>query len=128
MEPLKNNKVEGGRIEGMNARSRVWVLVHQNSFLGEGRVALLREIERSGSINKAAAAMNMSYLKAWKLIDAMNKLSGRPLVVRTSGGKGGGGTVLTEHGIQMIQLYEDLNKRCEKFLTDELDKLMNVSL
>ncbi len=128
MEPLKNNKVEGGRIEGMNARSRVWVLVHQNSFLGEGRVALLREIERSGSINKAAAAMNMSYLKAWKLIDAMNKLSGRPLVVRTSGGKGGGGTVLTEHGIQMIQLYEDLNKRCEKFLADELDKLMNVSL
>jgi molybdate transport system regulatory protein len=128
MESLKNNKVGGGRIEGMNARSRVWVLVYQDSFLGEGRVALLREIERSGSINKAAAAMNMSYLKAWKLIDAMNKLSGRPLVVRTSGGKGGGGTVLTEHGLQMIQLYEDLNKRCEKFLADELEKLMNVSL
>lgn len=90
------------------------------SYLGEGRVALLKAIEKMGSISAAARSMNMSYKKAWEAVDAMNALSDEPLVIRTSGGAGGGGTEVTKAGLEAIHLYERINKRCNEFLDNEL--------
>ncbi len=104
-------------------RSRVWIVDQAGTFLGEGRIQLLKQIDAHGSITKAAHAMKMSYLKAWKLIQSMNTSSDKPLVIKTSGGKGGGGSKLTEEGKKAIVLYQELNKNCQQFLKSEFESL-----
>jgi molybdate transport system regulatory protein len=108
----------------LKVKNRMWIVGHDGTFLGEGRIALLLAIEEYGSISKAARSMNMSYLKAWKLIDSMNSVSDTPVVIRASGGKGGGGTTLTSYGKKAISLYNELNKKCDAYINAELKKLL----
>ena len=109
----------------LKAENRLWIVGEQGTYLGEGRIALLQAIDKLGSISKAAKSMNMSYLKAWKLVNSMSNSTGKPIVVRTSGGKGGGGTTLTEEGLKAIELFTSLNNKCNKFLEQELQKLIS---
>jgi molybdate transport system regulatory protein len=57
----------------------------------------------------------MSYRKAWELVESMNRQAGAPLVVATTGGKGGGGAVLTEAGERAIKLFSELDAEFAKF-------------
>lgn len=75
------------------------------AFLGDTRIRLLEAIDRHGSILQAAKQVPLSYKTAWDAVDAMNNLSDQPLVERTTGGRQGGGTRLTEHGRQLVALY-----------------------
>lgn len=72
------------------------------------RVALLEKVAELGSITAAAKAVGISYKGAWEAIEALNNLSERPLVERSVGGTGGGGTRLTAHGEQVLSLLRDL--------------------
>ena len=72
------------------------------------RIALLEAIGAHGSITAAAKAVGLSYKAAWDAVDAMNNLSTAALVVRATGGRHGGGTRLTEHGRQLVELYRKL--------------------
>ncbi len=95
-------------------KGNLWMSVGDRSFGGHGRVALLALVAELGSITKAAKAMKMSYKAAWDAIDQMNSLVGECLVERTTGGKGGGSTRLTERGQQLIanfRLIEEEHKR-----------------
>lgn len=98
-----------------------WIVCDGHAFLGRGRVTLLEEIGDTGSISKAAKRMGMSYKKAWRLVEAMNDMAGSPLVVRTSGGAGGGGTILTEEGRHMIRSFRKIDAKYRTFL-DEVMK------
>lgn len=95
---------------------RFWLLKESQPFLGTGRVELLERIDKLGSIHAAAKEMKMSYKAAWDRIDAMNRLAGKPLLERTVGGKGGGGTVLTDHAKAMIRHYRRLEELHRQFL------------
>ncbi len=75
------------------------------AFLGDKRVRLLEAIEAHGSISQAAKQVPLSYKAAWDAVDAMNNLADRPLVERSTGGRAGGGTRLTDHGRRVIALY-----------------------
>jgi len=75
------------------------------AFLGDKRVRLLEAIERHGSISQAAKHVPLSYKAAWDAVDAMNNLADTPLVERSTGGRAGGGTLLTDHGRRVIALY-----------------------
>lgn len=108
---------------GYRIKSRLWIEGENGTFLAEGRVALLKEIDSLGSINAAAKNMKMSYRKAWEMINAMNSEATEPLVVKVSGGKNGGGTVVTETGKSAIKAFEKLNKKCHAFLEKESKKL-----
>ena len=101
--------------------NRLWLNKNGQTYLGEGRVALMKAIQEHGSINSACKSMNMSYKKAWRLIESVNSLSEEPLVIRTTGGSGGGGTIVTKAGQDAIELYERINERCKKFLENELE-------
>jgi len=73
-------------------KSRIWIELDDKEFLGEGKVRLLKAIEKTGSLSKAAKSINISYKRAWQLLDAVNKSSNRPVTINSVGGKGGGGT------------------------------------
>ncbi len=80
-------------------------------------MALLEAIRTHGSITQAAKAINMSYKAAWDTIDAMNNASGVPLVVRLTGGRGGGGTSITAHGEKMIETFRLIEREHQRFLS-----------
>ena len=70
--------------------------------LGPGKIMLLELIEQTGSISAAARAMNMSYRRAWLLIDELKSIVGSPVVATSAGGSGGGGATLTADGRDLI--------------------------
>lgn len=100
----------------MKIDGRFWLTKDNESFLGLGRVALLKEIEKTGSINAAAKNMKMSYKAAWERINSMNELADEPLMTRTTGGKGGGGTTLTPYARELIKTYERLDELHREFM------------
>src|ERR1700761_4288550 len=75
------------------------------SALGPGMAELLDRISRFGSIRKAAASMEMSYRKAWLLLQGMHKTFGAPVVATETGGSAGGGAKLTELGGRLLKTY-----------------------
>ena len=96
--------------------ARLWIKKSDKNFLGRGRIELLERIKHHGSIHAAAKAMKMSYKAAWDSVDAINNLSDEPLVQKTSGGKGGGGTLLTAKGEEIIQAFHTLEQKHRQFL------------
>jgi molybdate transport system regulatory protein len=109
--------------EGMGLEGDIWFRKSQNRFLGGDRIALLEKIDELGSINSAAKAAGISYKTAWHLVNMMNNLSEKPLVDRMTGGKGGGGTVLTKNGKQVIEQYRVVQEEHRKFLENLEERL-----
>ncbi len=104
-------------------KSRIWIESENNVLLGEGRVLLLKAIRETGSLSKAAKSINISYKKAWGLLDSINKSAKKPVTINTTGGKGGGGTELTDYGKSLIQVFDEINKDCWEFLDNQLEKI-----
>ena len=73
--------------------------------IGPGKVAVLEEIARSGSISAAGRALRMSYRRTWELVEDLNSSLGTPVVETAAGGSGGGGAVLTHAGKTVIERY-----------------------
>ncbi|HUB14131.1 MAG TPA: LysR family transcriptional regulator [Acetobacteraceae bacterium] len=73
--------------------------------IGPGKVAVLEEIGRSGSISAAGRALRMSYRRTWELVEDLNQSLGTPVVETAAGGSGGGGAVLTAAGKAVIERY-----------------------
>jgi len=111
------------RQPGYRCHGRTWIEGTDGTFLGYGRVVLLERIREFGSIAKAARAMEMSYKHAWDLVAAMNRQAKEPLVAKSSGGRGGGGTTLTAAGEQAIEAFWTLHRRLEEFLAEETKRL-----
>ncbi|CCJ48930.1 TOBE domain-containing protein [Bordetella parapertussis] len=85
----------------------LWLRSGDQPWGGQHRIDLLAQIEATGSISAAARAAGMSYKDAWDAIDAMNNLAGEPLVLRSAGGRGGGGTlaaIITEESARDLAL------------------------
>jgi molybdate transport system regulatory protein len=99
-----------------NVAGRLWLSVDEVAFLGEERIALLEQIEQRGSITQAAKAVGVSYKAAWDAVDAMNNLAPAPVVATATGGRGGGGTRLTEAGKRLIDAYRTIAAEYERFL------------
>ncbi|WP_338637931.1 molybdenum-dependent transcriptional regulator [Erwinia persicina] len=91
------------------------ILKHQQRlFADPRRIELLRQIKESGSISQGAKLAGISYKSAWDAINEMNQLADRTLVDRATGGKGGGGAVVTAYGERLIQLYALLGQIQQK--------------
>ena len=89
------------------------IKLHQELFIDPKRVRLLKEIKECGSINQAAKNAKVSYKSAWDHLEAMNKISPKPLLERNIGGKNGGGTSLTTYAERLLQLYDLLEQTQE---------------
>lgn len=85
------------------------------------RIALLQHIDEQGSITRAAKAASMSYKAAWDAIDELNNLAARPLVERSTGGRGGGGARLSDEGRRVLRLYQRLQALQAQILEEAED-------
>lgn len=102
-------------------KSRIWISSSKGTFLGEGRVHLLQEIEKCGSISTAANNMGMSYKKAWTLVKSMNMQAKNPLVVKKVGGVNGGGSELSKTGKELIRIYNEISQYCKEQVNKKFD-------
>jgi len=80
--------------------------------LGPGKVELLEHIAKTGSITEAAERMEMSYMRAWKLIKTMEACFRQPLVEARRGGSARGGATLTKAGTEVLKLYREMDAAC----------------
>ena len=87
--------------------------------LGPGKVDLLEEIDRSGSISKAARELGLSYRRAWTLVDTMNKSFKSYLVKGCAGGKKGGGAYLTPLGKKMAETYRIMEAKAGRAMQSD---------
>jgi molybdate transport system regulatory protein len=81
--------------------------------LGPGKIALLEAVERSGSIAAAGRDMNMSYRRAWLLIDSLNRMFDEPVVHASPGGANGGGAELSGLGRSLVAAYRAMEAETE---------------
>jgi molybdate transport system regulatory protein len=80
--------------------------------IGPGKVAVLEEIARSGSISAAGRTLHISYRRTWELVEDLNASLGAPVVETAAGGSGGGGARLTELGQAVIARYRAIEDDC----------------
>jgi molybdate transport system regulatory protein len=74
--------------------------------IGPGKIELLKQIRAHRSISAAARAMNMSYRRAWLLVQELNDLFAEPVVEKWLGGPSRGGAALTSSGERLVASYE----------------------
>lgn len=97
----------------MKAITRITFLDdHGEKFFGEGPARILHAIEEKGSLRAAAMSMNMAYTKALKLLKNAEAALGFPLTTRTTGGRDGGGSMLTPEGKLWLERYEAYRDAC----------------
>lgn len=96
------------RFETREPEPHVRIIV---ATIGPGKARLLQHIEETGSIANAARAMGMSYLRAWKLVEALSETFCEPLVISDTGGERGGGSRLSPTGATALRLYLSLQKK-----------------
>ena len=78
--------------------------------LGPGKIALLEQIAALGSISAGGRALDMSYKRAWDLVDELNGMFDKPVIVSKTGGKKGGGAALTPLGLMLISRYRAIEQ------------------
>jgi molybdate transport system regulatory protein len=90
-----------------------------DSWIGPGKVQLLEAIQEHGSISAAARVMDMSYRRAWLLIDGLNELFDTPAVSTTLGGRGGGTAALTPFGLDIVKRYRAMHAAAEQAIAKD---------
>ncbi|HEY7000506.1 MAG TPA: hypothetical protein VH330_02085 [Candidatus Udaeobacter sp.] len=109
----------------LTAKMRIRIHVGDH-MLGPGKMELLGHIEATGSLATAAKKMRMSYMKAWTLVQELNKASDRPMVDMFRGGVGGGGAKVSQFGKKILALYQSMERESTKAATPYRRKLAKL--
>lgn len=92
--------------------------------LGAGKVRLLELVLEEGSISAAARKMDMSYRRAWLLMDELNHMFGRDVIETAAGGSGGGGAKVTEFGVRVISVFRALENDANALVQTRIETLL----
>jgi molybdate transport system regulatory protein len=95
--------------------------------IGPGKIELLRKIREHQSISAAAREMNMSYRRAWLLVDDLNAVFRQPVVAKWMGGSSRGGATLTPTGERLVESYDAVVERADSANRALLDELSNMA-
>ena len=105
--------------KNMNVKLRLWIEKDDKPVFGDGRCELLALIDKTGSMNKAAKELKMSYRKAWGDVKLMEERLGTKLVETKSGGKGGGGANLTREAYELLGKYDEFRKDIDRVINEK---------
>ncbi len=97
-------------------RLHLWFEKDDGMILGLGRAKLLSLVAETGSLNKAAQAMGMSYRAAWGRIKKTEEVLGEPLLEKEGGRKG---FTLNEKGKKLVQTFQELHADIEKYALEQ---------
>lgn len=101
---------------------KIWLDKNGKAF-GDGPLELLKKIEKTGSLSKAAKEMKMSYSQAWNLLNTIEKRLGIKLVVSRAGGENGGGSEITEDAKVLMKKYEEFREKVDKALMNIFNEI-----
>jgi molybdate transport system regulatory protein len=99
------------------------VALTSRHHIGPGKARLLELIDELGSISAAARAMDMSYRRAWLLVENMNTMFREPVLTPAVGGMQGGGAVLTRLGREVIVRFRRMETATRKAISTDLAAL-----
>ncbi len=108
------------------ARFRLRVVSGDVVSVGPGKIALLEAIGDTRSITAAAKSIGMSYRRAWVLVDEMNASLERPAVASSTGGERGGGSILTDTGLELVTLYRRVEATAAKACAADLTRMLRL--
>jgi molybdate transport system regulatory protein len=104
----------------LDGELRLRLLFGQEIAMGPGKADLLEAIHRTGSISAAGRELEMSYRRAWLLVDTMNRCFRAPVVLAIKGGSHGGGAVVTPFGLEVLREYRAIQSHAAKALAEEI--------
>jgi molybdate transport system regulatory protein len=110
----------------MEIKSKLWIESGGKPVFGRGRSFLLEAIDKHGSINQAAKDINISYRKAWGYIKAMEERLGFKLIERQTGGRNGGGALLTDEAREFLKKYAAMEKGIRELVDERFNKVFKV--
>ena len=113
----------------IRTRIKLWIRLTLPGVgqIGPGKIELLRSIREHQSISAAARNMNMSYRRAWLLVDDLNAAFRSPVVTKWTGGTSRGGATLTPTGEKLVESYDALVARAATANRALLDELGNLA-
>jgi molybdate transport system regulatory protein len=101
-------KIKSKSTGAFSVLPRFRVMRGKEIAFGPGKMALLELVAETGSIGKAAKRMEMSYMRAWSLIQTMNACFKEPVIAAVRGGHERGGAGLTATGQRVLKLYRQM--------------------
>lgn len=111
---------------GRTPKPQIRILFRKAIAMGPGKAELLQAIERTGSISAAAREMDMSYRRAWLLVDTMNQSFKQVLVSTETGGQRGGGARVTEFGQEVLQRYLAMEAKAANSVSGEMAEFVKL--
>jgi len=105
----------------MRVCSKIW-LDNDGKAFGEGPYQLVKRVEKTNSLHEAAHQLNMSYSKAWKLVQQIEKRLGFAFLDRKVGGLSGGGSYVTNEGKEFLKRYERFESDAKKIIEKTYQK------
>jgi len=106
-------------VQRFQPKIKLWVEREGALVLSDYRVHLLELIEETGSLAEAAAAMQLSYRRAWGKLKEIERNLGVKLVESAAGGAGGGRSRLTDEGRRLVGMYANFRRTMERDLDRE---------
>jgi len=107
-------------------RFRMRIRHGESVALGPGKVDLLEAVREYGSISAAARSLDMSYRRAWLLIDELNRSLKSPATHSEQGGQSGGGCTLTPVGETIIRLYREVEEEARRGCSKQIGALLKL--
>jgi molybdate transport system regulatory protein len=102
----------------IEVKAKLWLERKGHFILSSGRAEILRKVKETGSLAKAAKSMGMSYSHAWSQVREMSEAAGGLVVETARGGRSGGGSRLTELGLEILDIFEKENERLDRHLAE----------
>lgn len=106
--------------------TKLRVVLAPGTFIGPGKADILQGIMETGSISAAGRRMGMSYKRAWQLVETLNGYFRDPLVTAATGGKAGGGAVLTKLGMEVLKRYRAMEAATAKACAADVKALQKL--
>jgi molybdate transport system regulatory protein len=108
------------------AVARLRIDLEPDIAIGPGKADILEGIKETGSIAAAGRRMDMSYKRAWLLVETMNRCFKTPLVETSRGGRARGGAVLTANGERVLAAYRRMETLTAEAIEGEMKRLRRM--